>query len=317
MKKLSVEPFSIAALGLFVTGIMAWGGGWRSALDCLAHAAPLGLGLCVALAVVVAWRKAWSRPTAGLLLLASLAWAGLVTPDIVAGVLSQARPQAEQLKIIQFNLAENLVGAQPKELWLRKANADVIVLEEVYGRSGVLLAALKSSYPFQINCNVSTSPCSVMILSKVPNRSAGPFGPGFGKPNGLWASFRGRSGKPYVVIATHISRLGWRQRREELRFIADTVKRFPIGPLILAGDFNATPWSSSLRWLDRALPLARRTRALPTWPALAVPGPLAVATAIVPIDHVYAGTDWKTLSVKRGPFLGSDHYPIEVVLGRD
>ncbi|HQR90495.1 MAG TPA: endonuclease, partial [Caulobacter sp.] len=37
----------------------------------------------------------------------------------------------------------------------------------------------------------------------------------------------------------------------------------------------------------------------------------------LPIDHVYAGGAWKTVSVVRGPALGSDHRPIVVKLRRD
>ena len=35
---------------------------------------------------------------------------------------------------------------------------------------------------------------------------------------------------------------------------------------------------------------------------------------VLPIDHVYAGPGWRTVSVQRGPKLGSDHYPVIVTL---
>ena len=34
----------------------------------------------------------------------------------------------------------------------------------------------------------------------------------------------------------------------------------------------------------------------------------------LPIDHVYAGRDWRTVRVQRGPRLDSDHYPVIVRL---
>jgi endonuclease/exonuclease/phosphatase (EEP) superfamily protein YafD len=82
--------------------------------------------------------------------------------------------------------------------------------------------------------------------------------------------------------------------------------------MILTGDFNATPWSASLRRTDAALALTRRDRALPTWPArvLGRSWPLP----ILPIDHVYAGPGWATVKVERGPAFGSDHYPLVVIL---
>jgi endonuclease/exonuclease/phosphatase (EEP) superfamily protein YafD len=82
--------------------------------------------------------------------------------------------------------------------------------------------------------------------------------------------------------------------------------------MILTGDFNATPWSAELRRLDRTLGLSRRDRGLATWPAQ-----LSGRTwrlPFMPIDHVYAGPDWATVSVERGPWVGSDHYPVIVTL---
>ena len=35
---------------------------------------------------------------------------------------------------------------------------------------------------------------------------------------------------------------------------------------------------------------------------------------VLPIDHVYAGPGWATVSVERGPSIGSDHYPLVVIL---
>ena len=68
---------------------------------------------------------------------------------------------------------------------------------------------------------------------------------------------------------------------------------------------------------DGLFGLERRTRALFTWPAgrfsrlrFAAPFP------ILAIDQVYAGSDWKTVAVRRGPELGSDHYPVVVELAR-
>jgi endonuclease/exonuclease/phosphatase (EEP) superfamily protein YafD len=85
---------------------------------------------------------------------------------------------------------------------------------------------------------------------------------------------------------------------------------------ILAGDFNSAQWSFRQQGADGALGLQRRDRLLPTWPALipqlhgqAFPGP-----PFIPIDHIYAGSLWRTVKVERGPRLGSDHYPLIATL---
>ena len=96
---------------------------------------------------------------------------------------------------------------------------------------------------------------------------------------------------------------------------APSPKPLPLPRLIVSGDFNSTPWSFSLKRQDRLFGLERRTRAMATWPAgdfsrmhFAIPFP------VLPIDHVYAGEGWRTVEVRRGPMLGSDHYPVIITL---
>ena len=87
------------------------------------------------------------------------------------------------------------------------------------------------------------------------------------------------------------------------------------GKKIVAGDFNMTPWSFGLRRFDERIGLERRDLALFSWPGkLTLGGKALPVLPILPIDHVYAGADWRTVSVKRGPALGSDHFPVVATL---
>jgi len=75
---------------------------------------------------------------------------------------------------------------------------------------------------------------------------------------------------------------------------------------MLAGDFNTTPWAPGYREL-LAADLRDGERALASWPAF-LPFP------VIPIDHVLVSKELRVLSKRRGPPLGSDHYPIVVEL---
>ncbi|MEP7209475.1 MAG: endonuclease/exonuclease/phosphatase family protein [Alphaproteobacteria bacterium] len=80
-----------------------------------------------------------------------------------------------------------------------------------------------------------------------------------------------------------------------------------------AGDFNATPWSSVPRQLDGSTPLVLRTHALFSWPTLS--GALGMvgvraSLAFAPIDHVYPERGLRLTELRRGPNIGSDHYPV-------
>ena len=91
------------------------------------------------------------------------------------------------------------------------------------------------------------------------------------------------------------------------------MKLDPRERLIVTGDFNSAPWSFQRRRWDKAFGLVRRERAIPSWPAQAV-GRLPWLGAFLPIDHVFAGPGWATVSARRGPRLSSDHYPLVVTL---
>jgi endonuclease/exonuclease/phosphatase (EEP) superfamily protein YafD len=81
--------------------------------------------------------------------------------------------------------------------------------------------------------------------------------------------------------------------------------------MILSGDFNSTPWSFALRRLDGGLaPLTRRTHAFFSWPANVARMRKAFPLPLMPIDHVYAGPDWRTAGLRRLPRSASDHYAV-------
>ena len=103
----------------------------------------------------------------------------------------------------------------------------------------------------------------------------------------------------------------------ETAFLASRLQAFNRDNLILEGDFNSKPRSFSLRRQDALFGLMRRSHALFSWSVRPysrykfwTPVPL------MPIDHVYAGAAWKTVSVTTGPKLGADHLPIIAVLTR-
>src|SRR5205085_6340887 len=125
-----------------------------------------------------------------------------------------------------------------------------------------------------------------------------------------WARFQGQAGD-YVLAVAHMT---WpipdgRQDRD-LAVLAKPLRAMKADT-ILAGDFNATPWSFPLRRFERASGLHRRTHALPTFPAGQVTSRrLRTIGPVLPIDHVYSSGGWGLVSLERGPDLGSDHFPL-------
>ena len=82
---------------------------------------------------------------------------------------------------------------------------------------------------------------------------------------------------------------------------------------MVIGDLNATPWSVDFRHLEEAGGLINSQRGhgiQPTYPAFPLAWPMRIA-----IDHCLHSYNLATLERRVGPALGSDHLPIEVVLG--
>lgn len=298
-------------------GLAALGGAFSDRLDVLAHFAPFWLvgGVVAALLWAVSGRK--GRTTPALALVAALASLILMIPELTAAATQKhVKPGGETLTLVQFNLWGRNRDAGATYRWILATDPDIVVIEEGFDRSGGIPRKLARRYPYKTSC-AAPRPCSTMILSRRRPVAAGGLATvvSDARLSGAWATFRDRRG-PFTVVGVHYT---WPypagpQQQQTLR-LARVLDRFPKGRLIVSGDMNCTPWSFALRRQDRLFGLERRTRALASWPAgrfsrlhLASPAP------VLPIDQVYAGKDWRTVSVRRGPKLGSDHYPVVVTL---
>ncbi|HSF87529.1 MAG TPA: endonuclease/exonuclease/phosphatase family protein [Acidimicrobiia bacterium] len=83
-------------------------------------------------------------------------------------------------------------------------------------------------------------------------------------------------------------------------------------PVVVVGDFNATPWSAGFRKLVEPADLANSQDGFgfgatwhANWPAFAG----------VPLDHLVHSRDLTTVNREVGPSAGPDHRPIRVELG--
>ena len=296
------------ALASAIPAIAGQGGRWSNRLDVLNHFAPLWLvgGLAALGLWLVLGRSGRITPALALLAVLSSAW--LMAPELAASVrLGPVRPGDETLKVLQFNVWDRNPDLPGTVRWILAQDADFVVLEEA---RHPIIRDLEAHYPYRTVCSGNTD-CATTILSKRPpiTREANP------SLMAAWATYPSVDG-PITVMGVH---LDWpwppgKQQTQSLE-LADLLERFPTKRTIVAGDFNSTPWSFSMRRQDRMFGLERRTRALFSWPARNTYGwrvwpPLP----LLPIDHVYAGGAWRTLNVRRGPRLASDHYPVVVTL---
>jgi len=248
---------------------------------------PLGLIGCLRLA---GWR---SRLALALAML-PLPWLAL-PPALPAGDGEPA------LRIASANL--HLGNQDPRPLlgWLQERRVDLLVLVEL---NSVYADALRrqSTLPHWQLAPSDGTPWGLGLGSRWPLREVRLEHNADGIP-----LLRVRVEHPdgvFDVIAVHPMpplSPSWHQRRQ-----ADFEALQVDGPALLAGDLNASPWSSAA-WVLQRRGWRRASGVAPTWPSPV----LGIA-----IDGVWAQGPWAVHERAVGPDIGSDHRPLYVGLGR-
>lgn len=308
---LFAPPLALVTALCATAALAAWMGQTSLRWDLLAHFAPLWFAGCaVGLAVGLFLRGFDRALLATLGLVGVIAAGGLIAPELVRSTGPKAAASAAgQIKVVQFNVWYRNRDHGRVVDWLAKQDPDIAILEET---SPGLRQAIAATGRWHAAC----AECEVMILSRRPAVEIGAPKVATLAPGPLVrATYRDARG-PFTVVGVHYT---WptdpaSQQKQEQR-LAETIAASPRGRTIVAGDLNSAPWSFARRRWDRVFGLPRRDRAL-----FSFPSPVSDhfrwlgRVQVLAIDHLYAGPDWATVSVKRGPALGSDHRPVVVIL---
>lgn len=306
-------------------GVLGRFGDVFALLDVVNHFAPIWLTVGAIAAGLATWglwpdRRRRHLAPCTLLLIGVLA-VQVLGPDHIKTLAPQKRGSGERIRIVQFNLWKQNRAPAVAARWILAQDPDVIVLEEAAASSAEVREQLRAHYPYMIDCFGRDGRCSTIILSARPPLAGAGLAHGDPENQGAlsaaWGVFD-LAGAPVTIVGAHYVRpppFG-DQTKGQAQLIG-FVQSHPREHMVLAGDFNATPWSFALRRQDKLLGLRRVTRALATWPNLANGDRsgrrgLFSPPPVLPIDHVYLGPDLHLVSVRRGPALGSDHYPVVV-----
>ncbi len=261
----------------------------------------------VMLAMIRARRGGRWWPIAAITVLAIGAAFRMPMPVATACV---AGAPTNRLKIVSFNAwVENSQSALAAR-WILDQRPDVVVLLEAKGRAAPLPALLAPALPHQVAC-LANIPCSTKILSRFPPTVQMPLGQGdVENRKGLSAaalSLAMPNGRSVTVVGVHLSRpLPLGQQRRELTMLEDRLASYDPASLIIAGDFNATPDSLTLRRFAANNEIGRASMG-GSWPtALAYPR----TPGLLAIDHVFLGRAIGLVDRGVGPEIGSDHLPI-------
>ncbi len=268
---------------------------------------------CVALlAAAFALRRPWMMAVAVVALVlpfvpGNALWGGKATAGTAPAVCN-----SDELRVVTANAWFAATEHAALLDWLRRSDADVIALQEVTPEWEAALEPLTRQYPYR-KVIARTDPYGIALLSRWPLVGAIEEADlaGDGKPS-LVATLE-RSGRRTQLIVMHTR---WPVlpalqplRDQALQHAAQLAAANPDATILL-GDLNITPFAPAFA---RLLDESRLRDALadelwrPTW--LAGFWPLAL-----PIDHVLVPRGSCVIAHEIGPYVGSDHRPLQVTL---
>lgn len=213
---------------------------------------------------------------------------------------------APALIVVAANVHAGNRDPAPLVMWLRAQLADVVVMSELTPEYAEALShALGDDYRYR-ELRPRQSPFGIGIVSRLPLRNAALIDDADGVQTLLAdIDIAGRTAR--IVAAHPMPPIApeWHGKRDAL--LTSIAEQAGPLPHIVAGDLNATPWSTAL--IDAGPHgLLRTTGFAPTWPNS---GWGAIG---IPIDHVLASGHWRRGASSRGPDIGSDHRPVRVAL---
>lgn len=188
----------------------------------------------------------------------------------------------------------------------RRAQPDILLLLEYTAAWAAALRVIESDYPYRL-VEERAGFFGIALFSRIPLLNARVIDllgvPAIDARLDLDAAGQAR------FIGAHLrppmSARQARERNAQLELLG-RLAQAELDPLIVAGDFNMTPYSPVLAgWLERTeLHDARRSRGFGmSWPA-------SLPVLGIPIDHVLVSEDFLVAAHYYDAAFGSDHYPV-------
>lgn len=274
-------------------------------IDILSHfPAQCALLATIYFAVSLWKRKFFYALLAGLLFTLNIS--ALVDIDSVAEASGH---ESENIKVYSANINKRNNEYTRLVSELLKTDADILVLLEVTDDNIKPIKSVIHKYPHSIiNLNTGSSGTGTVLMSVFPilDHKVTKYSE-FG--NILVSAQIEISDKKVAFYAAHFPRPTIIQefpaRSKQFISLADQISRQSL-PVIVAGDFNATPYSPIFKQFLEISGLKDSRKGfgwLPSWPTY-------LPVCWLPIDHILVSPDIQVNRRATGSYIGSDHYPI-------
>lgn len=233
---------------------------------------------------------------------------GMTAPSALPAALSAANgANTGKLRVMFFNLLEPNTRHDQVADYILNLNPDIAIVAEGSKEWHSGLTRLRQAYDFTIE-NPDQDNYHIMVFSKIkPQKIEWIDMPGAPSFPAIAVRMQWQD-KNFVIVGAHtaspMSPRLWETRGNQIESLTEFARKQTV-PIIMVGDFNATPWCAPMRDFAAQTGL-RRTGLTPlqsTWP-------WDIPVFGIPIDHIYASRDWMQTASGTGPYLGSDHRPV-------
>ncbi len=265
--------------------------------------------LSLALMSICIWKKAvLPAILSGILFLFNISAVIEIDESIHAAVKAETT-----FKVYSANIYKDNWDFSALTLDIQKINPEIVSLLEVSIDQFELLQPLKQSYPYSFQ-TISKDVLGVVLLSKFPLNDykvtrLSEYGNLLMEAR---VTINQKSVKFYGFHAQRPRFGNFKKRSSQFLRLARQINEESL-PVIVAGDFNATPFSPLFRELLSITKLIDTKEGFgwqPSWPTFFPP-------LWIPIDHVLVTPDIQIHMRNTGSYIGSDHYPVitELSLG--
>jgi endonuclease/exonuclease/phosphatase (EEP) superfamily protein YafD len=295
----------LATAGVALVNVFPLGARLHWVLELTTHFRLQYVALTVALLAVLALRRQWAASS--VLVAVGLVSVAPLLPYLPASPAPRSASASAPLKVLSVNVSFWQFSAPRLLAIIRDEDPDILLVQELTPHAARVLAELDTAFPHHRKFPAD-GPYGIGLWSRFTLESGETFA--LGRVPAIEARLRGPTGT-FTVIGVHL-RAPTTPRRaaarnQELRALAQRSAAI-AGPLIVAGDFNVTPYSPYFGdWLEASgLTDSRRGR------TFSVSWPTTLPLLGIPIDHVAVNDGFTILSHRRLPNFESDHYGILV-----
>ena len=288
------DAMTAIAMLLIVAGLF---GNWHPALDALSH---LRHFLVIAVLFGALTCAAFGSRRLAILSTVALGAALAISFPHLPFVDPSAKT-AGGLRVIQFNVKIDNAQQERAANWMIAQKPDVVTLQEFDPVNHTGFQILAKELPFEVTCKARGFGYVVIRSRHQIEAQHCSEGEGF-----AWVRVNVQ-GQLVTFATVHLAWPWPFKQAEQLKNLKPAFAVLPT-PVVLTGDFNATPWSATVSQIETMT----STKAvggfrISLWLDVFHTGK---PWPVLPIDHVLLPPNARLKSIESGPFLGSDHLPV-------